>query len=426
MISNIFDIDNHGYVTEANVRKLFATNLFAARNIVKPFDWESYDSAKKQQDASSTTDYVKALYDFAASNDMELSFKEGAVMQLLQKVDADWWWCDLDDKQGYVPATYVEAVKAPVKTVKVSKFQTIKRGMEIDVLVFSLLKLANQSLGGKIPRDSFLQWALEHEMDLCFNALEKFDLRVNKPVATPAPAEAPAPVPPSSTGTTPLPAVSTPNTAETTAPSTTPTLPTQSEPETVDGVVVPETAMRSETSESASRISPELATVLRAAGIADKELDDTTMAEFISYFIDKHAPKVTDGGVTAGRRRHKHSKLDDSVHRRPLPVPSTMAPEPGVETPEAPPAPPAPVLPTIAVSPSSDDIAAPSNVRVSLHDQIKAGKQLRPSRKKTNLATLSKKDLTGLGLLLRVQIDSRRNVMAMSDDDDSSSDSDFD
>ena len=422
MISSIFDIDNHGYVTEANVRKLISTNLFAARNIVKQFDWEAYDSAKKQQESAPEAEYVKALYDFTGSNDMELSFKEGAVMQLLQKVDTDWWWCDLDDKQGYVPANYVEPTKANVKTTKLSKFQTIKRGMEMDVLMFSLLKLANQGLGGKIPRDSFVQWALEHEMDFCFNVLEKFDLRVNKNVTTTAPVETPAPAPPTNAGSAPGTA-----TVKLTTTTTTETKPT---PEPVaEGIVVPETAMRSETAESASRISPELATVLRAAGIADKEMDDAAMAHFVSYFIDKHAPKVASGTTTAGRRKPRQSKTDDTVHRRPLPVPtteSTSTASTEAPAPSAPAAPAAPVTPTVIVTPSSDDVTAPSNVRISLHDQIKAGKKLRPSRKKTNLATLSKKDLTGLGLLLRVQIDSRRNFIAMSDEEGSSSDDEFD
>ena len=352
-------------------------------------------------------------------------------MQLLQRVDTEWWWCDYDDKQGYVPANYVEAAKSPVKSSKVSKFQTIKRGMEVDVLIFSLMKLSNQSLGGKVPRDSFLQWALEHEMDLCFNALEKFDLRVNKQVTTPTPMEAHAPAPPSSTATSSVPVSSAPSFSSTstrttteTATTTTSAVQTHAEPETVNGVIVPETAMRSEASESTPRISPELATVLRAAGIADKELDDSAMAEFVSYFIDKHAPKVTGSGTAAGRRRPKHSNIDDTVHRRPLPVPTTTAPEP---TGAAPAPAPAPAPPAVVITLASDDITAPTNTRVSLHDQIKAGKKLRAARKKTNLATLSKKDLTGLGLLLRVQIDSRRNVMAMSDDDaSSSSDGEFD
>jgi hypothetical protein len=424
VISNIFDIDNHGYVTEQNVRKLFATNLFAARNIIKPFDWEAYDAAKKSAEPAS--ECLKALYGFTGTNDMELTFPEGAVMQLLQKVDADWWWCDYEDKQGYVPANYVELAKMPGSnktTTKLSKFQTIKRGMEMEVLMFSLMKLANQNLGGKIPRDSFLQWALEHEMDLCLNALEKFDLRANKSANVTPVQETPAPAPPTGHAPTPTPTPVVVSTTSTTAvdgkstltspPATTTT--TSTSTSIADSAEVPANAIRSDSSESASRISPELATVLRAAGIADKELEDMDMATFVNYFIDKHAPKVGNEGTTtttAGRRKPKTVKANDTIHRRPLPAPSSS--DIGVPV--------APAVPTVTITPS-DDIS--TNHRVSLHDQIKAGKKLKASRKKTNLATLSKKDLTGLGLLLRVQIDSRRNFIAMSDEDDSSSDDDF-
>lgn len=433
----MFDIDNHGYVTEVNARKLFATNLFAARNIVKPADWESYEAAKAKQAAAANNEYVKAQFAYTGSNDLELSFPAGAVMQVLQKEDADWWWCDLDDKQGYVPANYVEPMKvAPGKGGKTSKFQTIKRGMEVEVLIFSLSKLSKESLGaGKIPREAFVQWAIEHEMDLCFNALEKFDLRANKRATTVfgepgSSATLPAVPTTSAPALPPTSAASSPNLAQTsstasgaaTAVSTLQLDP--NEPEVLDdGVVVPDSVVRSDASESASRISPELATVLRAAGIADKELDDIAMAEFVNYFIDKHAPKVaatgaaTTGPTQAGRRRR--GRGDDSLHARPLPTPPGQS-----AAPVAPTAPVAPVAPTIAVTPSenssSDDLLL-NGPKTSLHDQIKAGKMLKPAKKKTNLATLSKKDLTGLGLLLRVQIDSRRNFMLMDDDSESSS-----
>jgi Ca2+-binding EF-hand superfamily protein len=419
LIKSIFDIDDHGYVTEANVRKLFATNLFAARNIIKPFDWEAYETAKKNADSESANEYVKALYGFTGTNDMELTFAEGTVMQLLQRVDSDWWWCDHEDRQGYVPANYVELVKTPVKSTKLSKFQTVKRGMELEVLMYSLMRRADQGLGGKIPRDSFMEWAREHEMDMCFNALEKFDLRANKPTtvqtvevkAPPLPSTAHSPAP------TPVVAQAAVNPAPVPkAPAANPNAAAAAANESE----VPAAALRPDLPEEVSRISPELATVLRAAGIADKELDDGAMSEFVNWFIDKHAPKVGKGATVAGRRKIKSTKQDDTLHRRPLPAPNATAAASGeAEIPAA------PAPPTIVVSPSSDSIGS-NNTRISLHDQIKAGKKLRAAHKKTNLATLSKKDLTGLGLLLRVQIDSRRNFMAMSDDDQSSSDDEFD
>lgn len=420
VISQIFDIDNHNVVTEANARKLFATNLFAARNIVKPADWEDYESAKAKQAAAADSEYVKAIYAFTGTNDMELTFKEGTVMQLLQKVDADWWWCDLDDKQGYVPANYVEMTKAAPgakSSGKVNKFQTIKRGMEAEVLIFVLSKLSTTP--GKVPRDVFIQWATEREMDLCFNVLEKFDLRANKR-ATTIIESSPAPNPASQSQVLPStgPAVPAhavhPSGTQSAAASLQSLNVNPDAPEVLDGgLVVPDSAVRSgDASDSQSRISPELATVLRAAGIADKELEDLAMADFVTYFIDKHASKVVaqnSGGTVAGRRKKK----DDTVHRRPLPTPTTSATSAA--------APPAPPAPSITVTSEPADSVSLNGPKVSLHDQIKAGKALKPSKKKTNLATLSKKDLTGLGLLLRVQIDSRRNIMMYSDGEESSS-----
>ena len=145
------------------------------------------------------------------------------------------------------------------------------------------------------------------------------------------------------------------------------------------------------------------------------------MSEFVNYFIDKHASKVVaqNSGVvngTAGRRRKGNA---DSVHRRPLPTPGNAVSN-AASTAAPPPAPPAPTI-TVTTDNASSDSVALNGPKVSLHDQIKAGRKLNAAKKKTNLATLSKKDLTGLGLLLRVQIDSRRNVMLYSDDEESSS-----
>jgi hypothetical protein len=411
VILNIFDIDNHGYVTESTARKLFATNLFAARNIIKPFDWDAWEATQQASGAAQV--FVKALYDYTGSNDLELTFTTGTTMQLLEKVDADWWWCDLNDKQGYVPANYVEVVKAPTKS-KTSKFSTVKRGTEVEALVMGLMKHANKDQNNKIPKDAFLQWALEHEMDLCLNVLEKVDLRANKPVTIQPAPDTPAPAPPAASGSN----TKTSNTSNTGATSSSTTNSSATETNvkelTPDGQEVPATALRPEGNESAPKISPELATILRAAGIADKELDDNAMAAFVEYFIEKHAPKNEEAtAATAGRRTRKgrDSRVaGDSVYGRPLPAPEAV--------------PQAPAAPTVIVTPPADAPADVVTSRPSLHDQIKAGKKLKAAKKKTNLATLSKKDLTGLGLLLRVQIDSRRNFIAMSDDE--SSNSDFD
>lgn len=419
VIANLFDIDGYNYVLESAARNLFTTNLFAARNIVKPYDWEAYESVQSAAASTPAVEYVKALYDYNGSNDLELTFTAGTQLQLLEKVDSDWWWCDLNDIQGYVPSTYVEIVKAPAKTSKKSTFTTIKRGTEIEALMATLLKLAPKG-SDKVPKDSFLQWALDHEMDRCLDKLEKeFDLRPPRSAGSTSQRDSKDAAPattqqsalqqsPSNPAIQPAP-MSTPVVSQSTAmaPSADPAAQSMKNPGERD---------------TAPKISPELALVLRAAGIADKELDDNAMSEFVNYFIDKHAPKMAGAEgtkKTAARRKKttKPSKIDDTVHRRPLPaLAATSTPATSSF------GPPLPAATSSSTSTQSTDAVSSTS---SLHEQIKAGKKLRPSRKKTNLATLSKKDLTGLGLLLRTQIDSRRNIMMMSDDEDSSN-SDFD
>jgi len=51
------------------------------------------------------------LYDYTASADTELSFKEGDIFYVTLQDDSGWWYATIDDKQGFVPENYVEVVK---------------------------------------------------------------------------------------------------------------------------------------------------------------------------------------------------------------------------------------------------------------------------------------------------------------------------
>ena len=51
---------------------------------------------------------LRALYDYAGSQDDELSFKEGEIIVLSGKDDEVWWRGTLDGREGVFPATYVE------------------------------------------------------------------------------------------------------------------------------------------------------------------------------------------------------------------------------------------------------------------------------------------------------------------------------
>ena len=57
--------------------------------------------------------YAKALYDYDACEDEELSFKEGDVIRVISKVvdDDDGWWMGIyEDRKGVFPNIVVEVV----------------------------------------------------------------------------------------------------------------------------------------------------------------------------------------------------------------------------------------------------------------------------------------------------------------------------
>jgi len=54
---------------------------------------------------------VRGMYDYDATCETELSFKEGDIFYVTLQDDSGWWYATIDDKQGFVPANYVEVVK---------------------------------------------------------------------------------------------------------------------------------------------------------------------------------------------------------------------------------------------------------------------------------------------------------------------------
>ncbi|KAJ3056397.1 F-BAR and double SH3 domains protein 1 [Rhizophlyctis rosea] len=53
------------------------------------------------------TKQVKALYDYAAASDDELTFRTGDHIRLIDSSDPDWWEGELDGKRGAMPANYL-------------------------------------------------------------------------------------------------------------------------------------------------------------------------------------------------------------------------------------------------------------------------------------------------------------------------------
>ncbi|CAH8557286.1 unnamed protein product [Schistosoma guineensis] len=52
----------------------------------------------------------KALFDFEAENESELSFSEGDIISLILRVDENWFEGELNGRKGYFPVNYVEVI----------------------------------------------------------------------------------------------------------------------------------------------------------------------------------------------------------------------------------------------------------------------------------------------------------------------------
>ncbi|CAO3635299.1 unnamed protein product [Cunninghamella blakesleeana] len=58
--------------------------------------------------ATSNTEFVEALYDFNGANPEDLSFRQGDVIEIKEKVNADWWRGVLNGRSGLFPSNYVK------------------------------------------------------------------------------------------------------------------------------------------------------------------------------------------------------------------------------------------------------------------------------------------------------------------------------
>ena len=76
-------------------------------------------------------DWVRALYDYEATNDEELSFVEGQLLRVLRRdengVDDGWWEGELDGRVGVFPSLVVEELMTSSAAASNSNSQV--RGM---------------------------------------------------------------------------------------------------------------------------------------------------------------------------------------------------------------------------------------------------------------------------------------------------------
>jgi len=57
---------------------------------------------------SSNSVQVRGLYNYTATCETELSFKQGDILFITEQDDSGWWYAELNGVSGFVPNNYVE------------------------------------------------------------------------------------------------------------------------------------------------------------------------------------------------------------------------------------------------------------------------------------------------------------------------------
>ncbi len=70
----------------------------------------AFQSNKKVEEASPVVAKARALYDYDATCDTELSFKEGDILNITEKDESGWWFAELGGKSGFVPQNYISSI----------------------------------------------------------------------------------------------------------------------------------------------------------------------------------------------------------------------------------------------------------------------------------------------------------------------------
>lgn len=56
---------------------------------------------------------AEAVWDHVTMADRELAFKAGDVIKVLDASNKDWWWGQIDDEEGWFPASFVRVSHIP-------------------------------------------------------------------------------------------------------------------------------------------------------------------------------------------------------------------------------------------------------------------------------------------------------------------------
>jgi len=69
-------------------------------------DEEDEESEEEEEEEEDTTVKAKALANFKAENEDEVSFKKGDIVEVVEEEDTGWWTVEINGKTGAVPGNY--------------------------------------------------------------------------------------------------------------------------------------------------------------------------------------------------------------------------------------------------------------------------------------------------------------------------------
>jgi len=52
------------------------------------------------------------MFDYNATCETELSFKEGDILSITEQDESGWWYAEMNGKVGFIPQNYVEVIES--------------------------------------------------------------------------------------------------------------------------------------------------------------------------------------------------------------------------------------------------------------------------------------------------------------------------
>merc|ERR1711953_90553 len=105
-------VDSQREADEIAIAIQRSLNEEKAKEVKKEPEIPSLYYSTLQTSPTSPGKRVKALYDFEAAEDNELTFKTGDLINLIEESDPNWWEGELNGKTGLFPSNFVEPVKS--------------------------------------------------------------------------------------------------------------------------------------------------------------------------------------------------------------------------------------------------------------------------------------------------------------------------